>query len=97
MEMAAATLALVVGLFSGVDMDHIMDTPLLARTTQTVAVGAEVLELGEGMVLGEHEGEAVAVTEEGFALEFSGELPAGMWSVEFEVIAFGGGADSFWV
>ncbi len=97
MEMAAATLALVVGLFSGVDMDHIMDTPMLARTTQMVFVGDELLDLGDGMVLGEHEGQAVAVTEEGFALDLAGELPAGMWSVELEAIAFGRGSDSFWV
>ncbi len=89
--------ALITGLFSGVDMEHITDTPRLVQAVTVEATGADLLQFGEGMVIGEFEGQPVVVTEEGFAMEFSGEMQAGVWSMALDVVAFNRGADSYWV
>lgn len=95
-ELVAAG-ALVMGLFSGVDIEHINDTPALVQEAFIEATGAELLALGAGMELGEFEGEQVVVTQEGFRLELSRELAAGMWTINLEVAASNLGNDSYWV
>ncbi|MCD6360775.1 MAG: DUF4962 domain-containing protein [Armatimonadetes bacterium] len=89
--------ALVAGLFSGVDIEHIMDTPALVQDAIIQAVGADLLKYGEGMKVGEQDGQEVVVTEEGFSLEYSGKLSPGLWTVTVEALAPSRSTDSYWV
>lgn len=90
-------LALVLGVFSGVDYEHLLDTPILGSEVIAQAAGEELLALGEGMELTERDGEHLALTTNGFFLEFALDLQPGQYSFSVEANAPGGGSDSYWL
>lgn len=91
------TLALVLGVFSGVDYQHLLDTPILGSEVVAQAAGEELLALGEGMERTERDGEQVALTTSGFFLEFVLDLQPGQYSLSVEASAPTSGSDSYWL
>ncbi len=89
--------ALAAGPFSGVDLDNLTDTPMLARETVVEANAKQLPTFGEGMKLGERDGKQIVVTEEGFFVQFDAELAAGMYGLSVTASAPDRGTDSFWV
>ncbi|MEA3404082.1 MAG: DUF4962 domain-containing protein [Armatimonadota bacterium] len=90
--------ALVVGPFSGVDIEHLTDTPILGTEPVVEVAGEDLLEHGEGMELQERDGQPVVVaTDSDFYVEIQRELAAGEYSVVVEASAPNKGTDSFWV
>ncbi len=89
--------ALAVGPFSGVDLSNLTATPMLVRETVFEAAGEQLLAVGEGMTLEERDGQQVAVTGEGFFIEFEAELPPGKYGLAATASAPGRGSDSYWL
>ncbi len=95
-ELVAA--ALVVGAFSGVDIDHLLDTPILGAEPVFEVVGEDLLAYGEGMALDERDGRAVVLTtDKSFYLELTRELVPGRYMLEIEAAAPNRGSDSYWL
>ena len=89
--------AVVVAPFSGVDLDNLTDTPMLVSSDVFTATGEELAQHGQGMKLEERDGETVAVTEKGFALQFEVDLARGGYGVFVVAMGTNGGNDSFWL
>ncbi len=89
--------ALVLGPFSGIDYEHLLDTPILGSEVVVEATGEEIAALGEGMSVQQRDDETVVVAEDGFFLEFTLDLEAGMYSLVVEANAPNRGADSLWI
>ncbi len=90
--------ALVVGPFSGVDIEHLMDTPILGGEPIFEYVGEEIAEHGEGLSVEEHDGESVILTtERDFHLTFERELEPGSYALVVEASAPNRGSDSYWL
>ncbi|HIE50917.1 MAG TPA: hypothetical protein EYP85_04085, partial [Armatimonadetes bacterium] len=87
----------VVGPYSGVSLDNLLDTPILVRQDLVVVTGEDLVKHGEGMKLQERGGETVAVTEEGFFLALEVELDTGKYLVTVEAMGTHSGNDSFWL
>ncbi len=90
--------ALVMGPFSGVDLETITETPILGTEPIMEVVGEDLLEYGEGMQLVSYDGDpAVRAESDEFFLEVRRELPAGQYGIVVEASAPNNGADSLWV
>lgn len=87
----------VTGPFCGVSVDNILDKPMFVRETIIEMDAAQIAKEAAGATLEEHDGEAVAVTGEGFSITRNLDLPSGRVSVEVEANASGRGADSYWI
>ncbi len=95
-ELILATL--VMGPFSGVDYEHLLDTPILGSEAVIEVVGEDLPEHGAGMELDERDGETVVLTtDDDFYLEFVIELEPGTYSLAVEASAPGRGSDSYWL
>ncbi len=90
--------ALVVGTFSGVDLNHLMDTPIIGGTAVFEYEAEELAEHGTGFALEERDGRIVLVTNDaGFALSFEQEFQAGFYTLSVEAEALNNGSDSYWI
>ncbi len=89
--------ALVVGAFSGVDIEHLLDTPILGAETIVEVTGEELLGYGEGMTVEQRDGEAVVVTGPEFSFELALDLDPGTYSLAIESSAPDRGSDSLWL
>ncbi|MGD9494714.1 MAG: DUF4962 domain-containing protein [Armatimonadota bacterium] len=89
--------ALVLGPFSGVDYERLLETPILGSEALLSLSAAELAEHGQGMTVEQRDGEPVMVTGEGFFLEFTLDLQPGMYSLRLECSAPGSGSDSLWL
>ncbi len=95
-EVLLATL--VVGTFSGVDIEHLMDTPILGSAPVFEYVGEEMAEHGEGFTVEERDGQTVILTtERDFHLTFERELEPGSYTLMVEASAPNRGTDSYWL
>lgn len=94
--------ALVVGPYSGVDLNTLLDKPMFVSEMVLKLSAADIAEqaTGEqatGAKVAEVEGEELAVTEKGFELNVEAELPVGRCVLEVQARAPDRGTDSFWV
>ena len=95
-ELLMATL--IVGTFSGVDLNHLMDTPILGGEPVFEYAGEALAEHGEGFTLEQRAGESVIVTtDRDFHLTFERELEAGSYAFVVEASAPNNGSDSYWI
>lgn len=90
--------ALVVGTFSGVDLNHLMDTPIIGGEAVLDYDAEELAEHGAGFAVEERDGRTVLVTNDaGFALSSEQEFEAGSYTLTVEADAPSNGSDSYWV
>ena len=95
-ELLLATL--VVGTFSGVDIEHLMDTPILGGAPVIEYAGEELAEFGAGFTVEERDGQMVLVTtDRDFNLTFELELEPGSYVFAVEASAPNRGSDSYWI
>ncbi|MFC1718461.1 DUF4962 domain-containing protein [Candidatus Poribacteria bacterium] len=86
------------GPFSGVSLNDLTDTPMLSRSMVFQASGHQLLAIGGGMKSSQgHDGEQVAITQEGFFIEFEAQLNAGRYAFAVQANAPDGGSDSYWL
>lgn len=95
-ELLLATL--VIGTFSGVDIEHLLDTPILGGAPVLEYAAGELAEHGAGFTLEERDGRAVLLTtERDFHLTFERDLEAGLYTFAVEASAPNNGSDSYWI
>lgn len=95
-ELLLATL--VVGTFSGVDIEHLLDTPILGGEPLLEYVAEDLAEHGEGFEIQQRDGQTVLLTtERTFNLTFQRELEAGSYALIVEASAPNNGSDSYWI
>lgn len=89
---------LVTGVFSGVDMERLMETPILGTEPVLEIAGEELADHGEGLRLEQRNGRTVAVTVEGdFYLQFTEYFEPGSYALVVEASAPDRGSDSYWI
>ena len=89
--------ALIVGPYSGIDINTLLDKPMLVRDTILELTAADVAQQATGAGLQEVDGTQVSVTKAGFELNLEADFPAGRCIFEVEVSAPDSGTDSFWL
>ena len=91
-------LALVAGPFSGVDYEHIDETPILGTEAVLEMAAEELIARGQGMELVEQDGAKVAlVTDAAFHIALQTELEAGDYGLAVAAQGRDRGSDSFWL
>lgn len=91
-------LALMAGPFSGVDYEHIDETPILGAEAVLEMAAEELIAHGQGMKLVERNGEPVAlVTDAAFQIELQADLEAGDYGLAVSAEGRDRGSDSFWI
>ncbi len=96
MTFASILAATMFGSFSGVDTDHLLDTPHLVRTSLAALTAKQFAEQAQGVVY-DAESKLARITAKDFALVFEREMAAGGYQLSIECLAPNGSTDSFWV
>ncbi|MFP3903262.1 MAG: DUF4962 domain-containing protein [Armatimonadota bacterium] len=94
---AAVALAMIIGTYSGVGIDNIMDTPIIQEVVFYEADAQKLVEVASGAEFIEEDGQQFARTLEGFELLVETELPASSVQIEVECRAPDRGSDSYFV
>ncbi len=89
--------ALVVGPYSGVDLNTLLDKPMFVAETILELTAADIAQQATGAKVEEVGGEQLAVTEKGFELRLEADLPVGRCILEVQARAPDRGSDSLWV
>ncbi len=89
--------ALVIGPYSGVDLNTLLDKPMLVREMVIELTATEVVQQATAAKLDTLHGQPVALTEAGFELNLEVQLPVGRTIFEVEAQAPDAGTDSYWL
>ncbi|MBN2450415.1 MAG: DUF4962 domain-containing protein [Lentisphaeria bacterium] len=95
--MVLLALAAVMGSYSGITTDSLLDTPNLEIRSVWQAGAADLLRLARNAILTEHDNQAALRPEAGFALDLDTMLAPGIYRLTVQASAPNKGADSLFV
>ncbi|MFO7945789.1 MAG: DUF4962 domain-containing protein [Armatimonadota bacterium] len=90
-------LAMIIGTYSGIGIDTLMDTPTIERVVFYEADVEKLADVASGVEVIEEDGTRLVQTLDGFELVFHVDLPASDVQIEMECRAPDRGSDSYFI